>query len=67
MLAERLARLLASVLMLAALVGSVLAGGPDAGAATEITTTGFEWGAPVSGGSPAGAVPLQSSTAGGNV
>lgn len=45
MLAERLARLLGSVLMLAALTGGVLAGDLDAGVATDVTTTGFEWGA----------------------
>lgn len=47
MLAERLARLLGSVLMLAALLGSVLSGDLDAGAATDIRTTGFEWGASI--------------------
>lgn len=44
MLAERLARLLGAVLMLAALAGSVLAGNLDAGA-TDVSKNGFEWGA----------------------
>lgn len=71
MLAERLVRLLGSVLMLAALLGSVLTGDIDAGVATDVTTTGFEWGASFGvatvDGPAVSAPSLESAVTGGNL